>query len=66
LVDVMLSKRRNLAAAKAFLRSARTMTGVVPDRVTSGHDAYPAAVSSEQAVRHQTNVHLNNRLAAAQ
>ena len=38
----MLSERRDLAAAKAFFRSARTVTGVVPDRVTSdGHDAYP-------------------------
>ena len=31
-----------LPAAKAFFRSARTVTGVVPDRVTTdGHDAYP-------------------------
>ena len=42
LVDVMLSDRRDLAAAKAFFRSARTVTGIVPDRVTTdGHDAYP-------------------------
>ena len=39
LVDVMLSERRNLAAAKAFFRSAKALTGAVPDRVTSdGHD----------------------------
>ena len=65
LVDVMLSERRDLAAAKAFFRSARTVTGVVPDRVTTdGHDAYPAAIRSElgEAVRHRTNVYLNNRL----
>jgi putative transposase len=65
LVDVMLSERRDLAAAKTFFRSARTVTGVVPDRVTSdGHDAYPAAIRSElgQAVQHRTNVYLNNRL----
>jgi hypothetical protein len=30
------------AAAEAFFRSARTVTGRVPERVTSdGHDAYP-------------------------
>jgi putative transposase len=61
----MLSERRDLAAAKAFFRSARSVTGVVPDRVTTdGHDAYPAAIRSElgEAVRHRTNVYLNNRL----
>src|SRR5271168_4458104 len=65
LVDVMLSEHRDLAAAKAFFRSARTVTGIVPDRVTTdGHDAYPAAIRSElgEAVRHRTNVYLNNRL----
>ena len=54
--DVMLSERRDLAAAKAFFGSARTVTGVVPDRVTTdGHDAYPAAIRSElgEAVRHR-------------
>ncbi len=65
LVDVMLSERRDMAAARAFFRSAKTVTGVAPDRVTSdGHDAYPAAVRCElgQAVRHRTNAYLNNRL----
>jgi putative transposase len=65
LVDVMLSEHRDLAAAKAFFRSARTVTGVVPDRVTTdGHDSYPAAIRSDlgEAVRHRTNVYLNNRL----
>jgi len=33
LVDVMLSEHRDLAAAKAFFRSAKTVTGVTPDRV---------------------------------
>jgi transposase-like protein len=65
LVDVMLSKQRNLAAAKAFFRSAKSVTEVVPDRVTTdGHDAYPAAIRSElgKAVRHRTNAYLNNHL----
>jgi len=65
LVDVMLSERRDLAAAKEFFRSARNVTGVVPDRVTTdGHDAYLTAIRSElgEAVRHRTNIYLNNRL----
>src|SRR5438067_3100592 len=32
LVDVMLSERRDLAAAKAFFRSAKSATGKIPDR----------------------------------
>src|SRR5690349_2223988 len=65
LVDVMLSDHRDLAAAKAFFRSAKAVTGVTPDRVTTdGHDAYPQAIQTElgDAVRHRTNVYLNNRL----
>jgi putative transposase len=34
LVDVMLSERRDLQAARAFFRSAKVVTGVVPARVT--------------------------------
>jgi transposase-like protein len=65
LVDVMLSERRDLAAAKGSFRSARTVTGVVPGRVTTDrHDACPAAIRRElgEAVRHRTSVYLNNRL----
>ena len=48
LVDVMLSEHRDLAAAKAFFRSAKTVTGVIPNRVTTdGHDGYPAAIQRE-------------------
>ena len=40
LVDVRLSERRDMAAAKAFFRSAKVVTGVVPARVTTdGHDS---------------------------
>ena len=35
LVDVRLSERQDQAAAEAFLRSARTVPGGVPDRVTT-------------------------------
>jgi transposase-like protein len=65
LVDVMLSERRDLAAAKRFFRSAKKVTGVIPDRVTTdGHDAYPQAIQMElgSRVRHRTNCYLNNRL----
>ena len=65
LVDVMLSERRDLAAAKRFFRSAKAATGVIPDRVTTdGHDAYPQAIRTElgSRVRHRTNRYLNNRL----
>ena len=48
LVDVMFSEHRDMAAAKAFFRSAKTVTGVTPDRVTTdGHDSYPRAIRSE-------------------
>ena len=51
LVDIRLSETRDLAAAKAFFRSARVVTGVVPDRVTSdGHSLYPRAIACELGV----------------
>jgi putative transposase len=65
LVDVMLSARWDLAAARAFFRSAKSATGNIPDRVTTdGHDAYPRAIRTEldKAVAHRTNVCLDNRL----
>jgi putative transposase len=65
LVDVMLSEHRNLAAAKRLLRSAKAVTHVIPDRVTTdGHDVYPRAIRTElgSRVRHRTNYYLNNRL----
>src|SRR6202790_5612725 len=43
LVDVMFSEHRDMAAAKAFFESAKMVTGVTPDRVTTdGQDSYPA------------------------
>jgi transposase-like protein len=64
LVDVLLSEKRDKAAA-AFFRSARPVTGCVPERVTSdGHDAYPGAIKAElgEEVRHRTNRYLNHHL----
>ena len=65
LVDVMLSENRDLAAARRFFRSAKAVTGAIPERITTdGHDAYPRAIRTElgSRVRHRTNNYLNNRL----
>jgi putative transposase len=65
LVDVLLSEKRDRAAAEAFFRSARTVTGCVPERVISdGYDASPKAIKTElgEEVRHRTNRYLNNHL----
>ena len=65
LVDVVPSEHRDLAAARAFFRSAKAVTGVTPDRVTptDGHDAYPRAIPTEldKHVRHRTT-RWHNRL----
>src|SRR3954453_10294806 len=65
LVDVMFSEHRDMKAARAFFRSAKSVTGITPDRVTTdGHDSYPRAIRSElgRAVRHRTSRDLNIRL----
>src|SRR6516162_7786419 len=61
----MLSEHRDLAAAKSFFRSAKAVTGVTPDRVTTdGLDAYPRAIRTVlgKHVRHRTSRYLNNRI----
>jgi putative transposase len=65
LVDTMLSATRDMAAAKAFFRSAKATMGFRPDRVTTdGHGSYPRAIRSilGKRVRHRTSAYLNNRL----
>jgi len=65
LVDVRLSDTRGLAAAEAFFRSAWTVTGVTPNRITTdGHDADPRAIRTVfgNQVLHRTNRYLNNHL----
>ncbi len=65
LVDVLFSEHRDMAAAKAFFRSAKAVTGITPDRVTTdGHDSYPRAIRTGlgKQVRHRTSRYLNNRL----
>jgi putative transposase len=54
-----------MAAAKAFFRSAKAVTGVIPARVTTdGHDSYPRAIRTEldNGVKHRTDRYLNNRI----
>jgi len=65
LVNVVFSEKRDMRAAKAFFRSAKAVTGITPDRVTTdGHDSYPRAIRSVlgRKVRHRTSRYLNNRL----
>jgi putative transposase len=65
LVDVRLSHTRDLMAAEAFFRSAWTVTGVAPERITTdGHAAYPRATRNVFGgqVAHRTNRYLNNGL----
>src|SRR5277367_2898421 len=61
LVDVRFSETRDMAAAKAFFRSAKIVTGVTPARVTTdGHDSYPRAIRTElsKRVKHRTSRYL--------
>jgi putative transposase len=65
LVDVLFSEKRDMGAARAFFRSAKAVTGITPDRVTTdGHDSYPRAIRTElgKRVRHRTSRYLNDRL----
>jgi putative transposase len=65
LADIFLSETRDRAAAEAFFRSARTITGSVPARVTTaGHNSYPGAIKAElgEGITHRTNRYLNNHL----
>jgi transposase-like protein len=65
LVEVVLSEKRDKAAAEAFFRSARGVTGSVPERVmTDGHNAYLGAIKTVlgEGIRHRTNRYVNNHL----
>ena len=65
LIDVRLSKKRDMGAAKAFFKKALSTAGEPPERVTTdGHDAYPRAVKEElgEEVQHRTSRYLNNGL----
>jgi transposase-like protein len=63
--DARRSDTRDFAAAEAFFRSAWTVTGVTPDRITTdGHNAYPRAIRNVfgEWETHGTNRYLNNHL----
>jgi transposase-like protein len=52
-----------MAAAKAFLRSAKSVTQVEPEQVTTdGHTSYPKAIADELGtdVDHRTSQYKNN------
>jgi putative transposase len=54
-----------MEAAQAFFRSAKAVTGVTPDQVTTdGHGSYPRAIRSTlgRRVVHRTSAYKNNRL----
>src|SRR3712207_2284135 len=65
LIDTMLSEHRDMAAAQAFFRSAVSVTGQVPERVTTdGHRSYPRAIRTVlgRHVVHRTSAYKNNGL----
>ncbi len=65
LVGTMPSEHRDIAAARAFFRSAKAANGVTPDRVTTdGHRSYPRAIHSTlgRRVVHRTSAYRNNGL----
>jgi transposase-like protein len=65
LVDSLLSKTRDMAAAKQFFKGAKKVTGCKPQKVTTdGHNSYPLAIRSilGRKVLRRTNRYLNNRI----
>ncbi len=65
LIDTMLSEHRDMAAAQAFFRSARSVAGQVPDRVTTdGHGSCPRAIRTTlgRLVARRTSAYKNNGL----
>ena len=64
-IDALLSEHHDMAAAKAFFRSAKATMGFQPDRVTTdGHGSYPRAIRTALGgtVAHRTSIYPNNRL----
>jgi putative transposase len=62
-LESALSETRDMAAAKAFLRSARSVTQIEPEQVTTdGHTSYPKAIAEELGtdVDHRTSQYKNN------
>lgn len=67
LVDVRLSKTRDLEAAEAFFKQAALTVGHKPTQVTSDkHASYPKAIRKQlgRKVEHRTIKYLNNPMEA--
>lgn len=67
LVDVRLSKTRDLAAAEAFFKQAVETVGHKPTQVTSDkHASYPKVIRKQlgRKVEHRTTKYLNNPMEA--
>ena len=65
LVDSLLSEKRDMAAAQRFFRSALSMAGRRPERVTTdGNDSYPRAIREilGSKVEHRNNWFLNRHI----
>jgi len=65
LVETMLSKTRDMDAAKRFFADALKAVGQAPEKVTTdGHDSYPRAVRETLGpdVSHGTSRYMNNRI----
>jgi len=66
LVEALLSKKRDMAAAQRFFVRALDTAGQVPAHVTTdGHDAYPRAIRETlgDSVHHRTSRYKNKRIA---
>src|SRR5689334_4790566 len=64
----MLSEHRNMAAAQAFVRSAKAVTGLRPDQITTDdHGSYSRAIRSTlgRHFGHRTSTYKNSRLEQA-
>ncbi len=65
LVETMLSKTRDMAAAKRFFACALKTVGQTPEKVTTDeHDSYPRAVRETLGpdVCHGASRYMNNRI----
>src|SRR3954452_2121006 len=65
LVEVLLSEKRDMAAAQRFFAQALDIVGHPPAQVTTdGHDAYPRAIRETlgPGVHHRTSQYKNNRI----
>jgi transposase-like protein len=65
LVDSMLSRHRDMDAAKRLFTCSLAVVGHAPEKVTTdGHDAYPRAIRETlgETVRHRCSQYMNNRI----